>query len=118
MKSYYALTASLMLMTFGEILTIYCELHASRLPGDLWSTPGLLIKPVLLICVAGVSLVVAYWLGYRATGNIWVITVTSLTLLLVLEPIVIYVMLGELPGRGATLGFVLGALGLLCTLLL
>jgi hypothetical protein len=31
---------------------------------------------------------------------------------LILEPIVIYVMLKELPGRGATIGFLLGAAGL------
>jgi hypothetical protein len=57
-------------------------------------------------------------MGYQATGNIWVITVASLTLLLVLEPIVIYMMLEEIPRRGAILGFILGTAGLLCTLLL
>jgi len=78
----------------------------------------MLIKPMFLVCIAGASLVIAYWLGYQATGNIWVTTVASLTMLLVLEPIVIYAMLEEIPGRGAILGFVLGAVGLLCTVLL
>lgn len=118
MKSNYYVIASLIIMAFGEVLTIYSEVYASRLPSDLWATPAMLIKPMVMICIAGVSLVVAYWLGYQATGNIWVTTVASLTMLLILEPIVIYVMLEEIPGRGAILGFILGAVGLLCTVLL
>jgi hypothetical protein len=76
------------------------------------------LKPITLICIAGISLVLAYWLGYQGTGNIWVVTVASLTLLLILEPIVIYAMLKELPGRGAIIGFSLGAAGLIATVAL
>jgi len=118
MRNNYGIVASLVLMAFGEVLTIYSEVYASRLPSGLWASPELLIKPMLMICIAGISLIVAYWLGYQATRNIWVITVASLTMLLILEPIVIYAMLGEAPQRGAIIGFVLGAVGLLCTVLL
>ena len=76
------------------------------------------LKPITLICIAGISLVLAYWLGYQGTGNIWVVTVASLTLLLILEPIVIYAILKELPGRGAIIGFSLGAAGLIATVAL
>jgi hypothetical protein len=116
-KEHYIVVA-LLLMVFGEILTIYSEVYASKLPGRVMETPGMFIKPMFLICIAGISLVMAYWLGYQGTGNIWVVTVASLTLLLVLEPIVIYAMLRELPERGALIGFILGAAGLISTVAL
>jgi cell division protein FtsW (lipid II flippase) len=118
MKNNYYVIASLILMVFGEILTIYSEVYASKLPGRPMETPEMFIKPMVLICIAGISLVFAYWLGYQGTGNIWVVTVASLTLLLILEPIVIYVMLKELPQRGALIGFILGAAGLVSTVAL
>jgi len=116
-KEYYVIIA-LLLMIFGEVLTIYSEVYASKLPGSVMKTPELFIKPMLLISIAGISLVFAYWLGYQGTGNIWVVTVASLTLLLVLEPIVIYAMLRELPERGAIIGFILGSAGLIATVTL
>ncbi|MBV7479053.1 hypothetical protein [Pseudomonas sp. PDM31] len=112
------MAAALTLMIFGEILTIYSEVYASKLPSSPSEAPLSFLKPLILICIAGVSLVFAYWLGYQATGNIWVVTVASLTLLLVLEPIVIYAMLKELPERGALIGFILGATGLIATVTL
>ncbi|MHC8372515.1 hypothetical protein ACYZT2_17295 [Pseudomonas sp. MDT1-85] len=118
MKNSYYVIASLILMIFGEILTIYSEVYASKLPGKFMETPEMFIKPMVLISIAGISLVFAYWLGYQGTGNIWVVTVASLTLLLILEPIVIYAMLKELPQRGALIGFILGAAGLVSTVAL
>ena len=118
MKNHYYVIASLVLMIFGEILTIYSEVYASKLPGRPMETPLMFLKPMILISIAGISLVFAYWLGYQGTGNIWVVTVASLTLLLILEPIVIYAMLKELPERGALIGFFLGAAGLIATVAL
>lgn len=118
MKKEYYIILSLALMIFGEILTIYSEVYASKLPGKLLETPEMFLKPMILISIAGISLVFAYWFGYQATGNIWVVTVTSLTLLLILEPIVIYAMLKEVPERGALVGFILGAAGLIATVTL
>lgn len=105
-------------MIFGEILTIYSEVYASKLPGRPMKTPLMFLKPMILISITGISLVFAYWLGYQGTGNIWVVTVASLTLLLILEPIVIYAMLKELPERGAVIGFFLGATGLVAAVAL
>jgi phosphatidylglycerophosphate synthase len=118
MKNHYYMIAALTLMIFGEILTIYSEVYASKLPGRPMETPLMFLKPMILISIAGISLVFAYWLGYQGTGNIWVVTVASLTLLLILEPIVIYAMLKELPERGALIGFFLGAAGLIAAVAL
>ena len=105
-------------MIFGEVLTIYSEVYASKLPGRPMETPLMFLKPMILISIAGISLIFAYWLGYQGTGNIWVVTVASLTLLLILEPIVIYAMLKELTERGALIGFFLGAAGLIAAVAL
>lgn len=118
MKNHYYVIASLVLMIFGEILTIYSEVYASKLPDRPMETPLKFLKPMILISIAGISLVFAYWLGYQGTGNIWVVTVASLTLLLILEPIVIYAMLKELPEKGALIGFFLGAAGLIAAVAL
>lgn len=118
MKNHYYMIAALILMIFDEILTIYSEVYASKLPGRPMETPLMFLKPMILISIAGISLVFAYWLGYQGTGNIWVVTVASLTLLLILEPIVIYAMLKELPERGAVIGFFLGAAGLIAAVAL
>lgn len=105
MKNYCYVIASLTLMIFGEILMIYSEVYASKLPSQTMETPLTFLKPMILISIAGISLVFAYWLGYQGTENIWMVTIASLTLLLILEPIVIYAMLKELPERGAAIGF-------------
>ena len=118
MKNHYYMIAALILMIFGEVLTIYSEVYASKLPGRPMETPLMFLKPMILISIAGISLIFAYWLGYQGTGNIWVVTVASLTLLLILEPIVIYAMLKELPERGALIGFFLGAAGLIAAVAL
>jgi len=118
MRNHYYMAASLILMVFGEILTIYSEVYASKLPDRSLDTPLIFVKPIVLISIAGITLIFAYWLGYQATGNIWIVTVASLTLLLILEPIVIYAMLKELPERGALIGFILGATGLIATITL
>ncbi|WP_093414500.1 MULTISPECIES: hypothetical protein [unclassified Pseudomonas] len=82
---------------------------------DSW---GVFVLPVALMCFAGLCLLGAYWLGYRAIGDIWVVTVVSVTSLLILEPIVVWTLFDEAPGRGALIGFCLGALGMLSTVML
>lgn len=56
--------------------------------------------------------------GLSGGGYIWVVTVVSVTSLLLLEPVVIWGLFQEFPGRGALIGFCLGALGMLATVLL
>ena len=76
------------------------------------------VLPVVLMCFAGLCLLGAYWLGYVSVGDIWVVTVVSVTSMLLVEPVVVWAMFHEAPGRGALIGFVLGALGMLATVLL
>ncbi|EIK72772.1 hypothetical protein PseBG33_3268 [Pseudomonas synxantha BG33R] len=55
---------------------------------------------------------------HRAVGDIWIVTVVSVTSLLLLEPMVVWSLFHEAPGRGALVGFCLGALGMLATIVL
>lgn len=116
-KVHYGIIAVTLLIV-GEILTIYAELAAAKLPDNGALALTGLIRPSLLIAVAGVCLIVAYWMGYHVVGNIWVVTIASLTSILVLEPIVVFAMFHELPSRGAIIGFILGALGFIAALTL
>lgn len=110
--------SALGLMVLGEFCAIYSEVATARLAqvdNGAWSA---YVVPVLLMCFAGLCLLGAYWLGYKAVGDIWVVTVVSVTSLLLLEPLVVWCLFQEVPGRGALIGFFLGALGMVATVLL
>ncbi|NRH41851.1 hypothetical protein [Pseudomonas sp. MS15a(2019)] len=103
------------LMIIGEGCIIYAELAAARLAAAVgldWHDALLLAG---LACFSGLCLLLAYGLGYRATGDIWVVAVVSVLVLLVCEPLLIWLLFQELPGRGALVGSILGALGLAAT---
>ncbi len=107
--------SAIALMIIGEACIIYGELAAARLAVAVsrdW-------RDVLLLagfaCFSGLCLLLAYALGYRATGNIWLVAVVSVLVLLICEPLLIWMLFHEVPGRGALVGFVLGALGLAAT---
>ncbi len=106
------------LMVLGEFCAIYSEVAAARLAHTGNTTWADLALPVLIMCFAGICLIGAYWLGYVAVGDIWLITVVSVTSLLLLEPLVIWAIFHEQPGRGALIGFCLGALGMLSAVFL
>jgi hypothetical protein len=116
-KAHYAFLAVVLLIV-GEIVTIYAELAAAKLPADASAALAGSLMPFVLIAFAGICLVLAYWMGYRVVGNIWVVTIASLTSILILEPIVVFVMFKELPSRGAVVGFILGALGFIAAITL
>jgi hypothetical protein len=110
--------SALALMVVGEFCAIYSEVVTARLAqtnGGSWEA---FMLPVALMCFAGLCLLGAYWLGYVAVGDIWVVTVVSVTSLLLLEPMVVWSIFHEAPKRGALIGFCLGALGMLSTVLL
>lgn len=108
--------SAIALMIVGEACIIYGELAAARLA----STASFDWRDVLLLalfaCFSGLCLLLAYALGYLATGNIWLVAVVSVLVLLICEPVLIWLLFRELPGRGAFIGFILGALGLAATI--
>lgn len=106
------------LMVVGEFCAIYSEVVTAKLAQTGSGSWEAFLLPVMLMCFAGLCLLGAYWLGYVVVGDIWVVTVVSVVSLLLLEPVVVWFLFQEVPGRGALIGFCLGALGMLATVLL
>ncbi|RON19513.1 hypothetical protein BK662_02015 [Pseudomonas frederiksbergensis] len=105
-------------MVLGEFFAIYSEVVTARLAQTGSGSWEAFMLPVVLMTFAGFCLLGAYWLGYVVVGDIWIVTVISVTSLLLLEPIVVWYLFHEAPGRGALIGFCLGALGMLSTVVL
>lgn len=95
------LYAVLALLT-GEVLAIYGELLAAK--GAPW-------KGCLLGFVSWPLLIWGYWYGYRI-GGIWQVTAASIGSIVIAEPLLVWGMFREYPGRNALIGCVLGVLGL------
>ncbi len=110
---------SLVCLFFGEALSVYAEMLAAQPSSDQSHGAGILVgRSAILITLAGLLLLGGYMLGYRSFRSIWVVSVTSITAILIAEPVLSIALFSEMPGRGALIGFSLGALGLLATLVL
>ena len=116
MNIYTKILAFLLLFT-GELLGVYAIMIAAR-SASVNDAFIVLIKSFLLAMVGGVILVGGYYLGYKAFQNIWIVMVISITSILILEPALAYILFHELPTRGAAVGLILGALGLIATVTL
>ena len=109
----------IILIFLGELSLIYIEIIAAKkyaLAAEPFVQVGL--KILLWMIVASGFIVAGYMLGLKAFKNIWIVTVTSITTILIAEPILNYFVIGQLPTRGAAFGFFFGVLGLLAALFL
>jgi hypothetical protein len=103
---------AIFLVFLGELFAVYAETFAVKF--SLWS--GGFWKMFLIMVLGGFLLVAGYVLGYRAYQNLWIITVISITTLLIAEPLVILVFFKQIPTVGAIIGFILGIIGLFCSI--
>lgn len=111
-------TSSIGLLILGEFSAIYAEMLIARL-GSLSGSSGMtLFKIVAFMAFAGCALLTGYYLGYKSFQNIWIIAAVSIVSILIVEPVLAYSFFQELPTRGSTIGLIMGALGLIATLLL
>src|SRR6266404_6002896 len=103
----------------GEIAMIFTEILSAYLyqinDGFFFST---FLKLIVAITVGAWILLGGYALGLVAFGNIWIVSAISITSILIFEPILAYIITGQLPTAGALIGFAFGATGLLVTLFL
>lgn len=100
----------LLLLVFGESIFVYCEMMIAKQSHILFMT--------ILSLVAGLVVIAGYYYGYQTSKNIWVVTAASIGTILITEPIISWLIFHEIPTRGATLGLIFGALGLISTLVL
>jgi hypothetical protein len=105
------------LLIVGEGINIYAEMLSARLPGTaaLLEYRNLFLFGMVII---GCSfLLFGYTIGFQASKNIWVVTVSSVVAILLIEPLLAYAFFGQLPQKGALVGVILGAIGFLATLI-
>jgi hypothetical protein len=95
---------AIFMLCIGETLCIYSEMIVAKQPRWLWT--------FFLTTLAGVPLLLGYHYGYQAFKSIWPVMVASITTILIIEPLLVFIMFGELPTWGASVGFILGAVGL------
>lgn len=110
---------SALILFLGEFLTIMGEIYAAKYFGadqSLFKSIALRFGP--LIVLGSLLLMAGYMFSMAAFKNIWVVSVISVVSILIIEPILNYAITGQLPTRGAAIGFGLGILGLFSTLFL
>ncbi len=114
----FSKSLALALLFLGEFFAVYAEMAVARLPSLRFASTASLSKIGIAMVIGAGALIGGYYLGYKAFQNIWIVTVISVTSILIVEPALAYTFFQELPNRGATIGLVLGSLGLLATVLL
>lgn len=75
-------------------------------------------KMAVIMTFAGFFALLGYSLGITVLKNIWIVSVVSIASELILEPFLDYKILKQLPTKGAAIGFVLGAVGIMAALLI
>lgn len=108
---------ALTLIFLGDALSIYAEIIGAR-GSSAVSQPSaqLFMKMFLLIALGGGFLVAGYMLGATVFRNIWVLAVASITAILIVEPLIIWMIFHQAPTAGAAAGFTLGILGLILSI--
>jgi hypothetical protein len=111
--------AALVLLFLGEVFSIGAELIGSkRIALDSTNWISLYVGMFLVITVAGALLIAGYMLGYLQFKNIWIVTAISIGSILIVEPLLAYLVFHQTPTFGATIGLILGFLGIVATLVL
>jgi hypothetical protein len=119
MSLFHSKTFAVILILFGEMITIYAEMLLAR---NNFSNPSSLSKifwqPFFIMVIGGSLLITGYFTGFGAFKNIWIVSVISITSILIIEPVLAYTIFHQLPTKGAALGFIFGALGFILALFL
>jgi hypothetical protein len=110
---------SIVILFFGESLAIYSEIAGAnkvesqnKISIETWG------KFFILIAISGALLISGYFVGILAFKNIWMVSVASIVSILIMEPILAYLIFKQFPTIGALIGFILGAIGLVVTLVI
>ncbi|MCX6764384.1 MAG: hypothetical protein NTU58_01615 [Candidatus Nealsonbacteria bacterium] len=104
------------LIFLGESFSIYAEMIMAKNYSNT-SFIGLFLKMVFVIIIAGIFLIAGYMFGFKYFKNIWIVSVTSITSILIMEPILAYTIFHQLPTKGALIGLILGALGFISAII-
>jgi uncharacterized membrane protein len=86
----------------GEAGCIYAEMFAAK--GQPYLAFILGIVPWMLLCYG-------YYVGYKS-GSIWQITAVSIGAIVIAEPIIILLTIGDKPNKFAIIGCILAVIGM------
>lgn len=115
MNTFWIKFCTIVAMVLGEGFFIYAEMLGAHQVGSLsWET---VVKMFILVILSGGLLIFAYMWGFRSFENIWIIVVISLASILVIEPTLAWAFFHQLPTTGALIGFILGVLGAIISVL-
>ena len=110
---------SIVLLFFGESLAIYFEIAgANKVVSQNKISNKIFLEFFILIAIAGALLISGYFIGILVFKNIWIVSVISIVSILIVEPILAYFIFKQFPATGALIGFVLGVIGLIVTLVI
>lgn len=108
-----------LLIFLGECLAMLAEILSARTAlRDRGHVRRQFYRMAIVIVFAGLFSLLGYTLGITVLKNIWIVSVVSIASELLLEPVLDYTLLRQLPTRGAAIGFALGAAGIIVALLL
>ena len=101
----------------GEALIIFSEMRGAR-TYSLHETSfvKIFLGAALLAMVGSAFTVGGYMLGLQSFRNIWIVSAVAVTSIVILEPVMAYTVVGQLPTPGALAGFGFGTVGLICAL--
>ena len=116
-SSPYVKLLVIVLIFLGESFSIYAEMIAARAYAPSNPFIQIFLRAFFVITIAGGILVLCYMFAFSIFKNIWVVSVISITPILIMEPTLAYAIFHQLPTKGALIGFVLGAIGFVSTIL-
>jgi hypothetical protein len=110
---------AILIIFAGEAIAIAAEVFAARhysSPGS--SFHGTFFRVLPFIILGSSILLGGYMFGLAKFKNIWVVSAISITSILFLEPLIDYIVGGQLPTRGAIIGLIFGTCGFAASLFL
>lgn len=101
------------LIFLGEMIAIYAEMTAAQAHAQQKPWLMIAITSFILIVFAGLLLISGYAFGLESFQNIWIVSATSITSILIVEPVLAWSFFHQLPTKGALIGLLLGGVGLI-----
>jgi hypothetical protein len=98
---------SVLMLAVGEAICIYSEIDIAK-TGRVW-------RDWWIITLAGIPLLFGYYFGQRAFPSMWPVMAASITTILIVEPLTIWFLFGDMPSKVSSISIALGTAGLLLT---
>lgn len=97
----------ILMLALGEAICIYSEIDIAK--------TGRWFRDWWIITLAGLPLLIGYYYGQRAFGSMWPVMAASIGSILIVEPLTIWFLFGDVPSRISVISMILGTAGLLLT---